>query len=211
MRYLALILLVLLPFVAAEEIKLDKFVNDYAGIISDVEEKELDTILKNIYDSGVAQFSIVTVKSLEGKDIESYSLDLAQGKLGDKEKNNGLLLLVSLEDRKYRFEVGRGIEYILNDAKVGRIGRDYLVPNFKEENYGNGIVEASRAVGSILLGDVESQYYVKEENAMNSNYLFLIILIIIIFIRFLKTIEYTKRDKYFDAAAGATILFGRGG
>ena len=116
------LLLILIPFTLAQEIEDKTFVNDYADIINPEEEIELNSVLNNLYEKDIAEFAVVTIKSLEGKDIESYSLNLAQEVLGD-EKNNGLLLLVSLEDKKYRFEVGRGLEAILNDAKVGRIGR----------------------------------------------------------------------------------------
>ena len=213
MRYFILIFLLLLPIIAAEEVKVENFVNDYANIINDTEEEELNTILKNLYDKSIAEYSIVTVNSLKGKAIESYSLELAQGKLGDKEKNNGLLLLISLEDKKYRFEVGRGLEANLNDAKVGRIGRNYLVPNFRNEEYGKGIVEASKAVESVLLENVESEYYVNEQPQVFPTYakIFLILVIIfigIIFIYLMRKAEKMKDGSYFDAAGGAVILFG---
>jgi len=198
--------------------EINEFVNDYADIINSNQEQQLNAVLKQIYDSGEAEYSIVTVKSLEGKDIESYSINLAQGVLGDKEKNNGLLLLVALEDRKYRFEVGRGIEYILNDAKVGRIGRNYLVPNFKEEDYSKGIIEASLAVRSILLGDNESEYYIEEDYYEEDadRIIFIIQTIMILFfmvgLPILGSIlrRNKHRNKYFDAATGAIILFGGG-
>jgi len=212
-----LMLLLLVPVVFAQDIEIKEFVNDYAGIIDVGTKAQLDTDLKQIYDSGIAQYSIVTIKSLEGKDIFSYSLDLAQGHLGDTEKNNGLLLLVALEEREYRFEVGRGIEYILNDAKAGRIGRTYLVPNFKEGNYSKGILEASLAVKSILLGENYSEYYVSDEEYDQSSEW--IIFLVIIFFMFIipAIINYAiwkrkNKDKHFDAAAAAIILFGgRGG
>jgi len=213
----ALLFLLLIPFVYAQNIEIKEFVNDYAGIIDPDTKIQLDSDLKQIYDSGIAQYSIVTIKSLEGKDIFSYSLDLAQGHLGSAEKNNGLLLLVALDDREYRFEVGRGIEYLLNDAKAGRIGRYYLVPNFKEGNYSKGILEASLAVKSILLGENYSEYYVSDEEYDSSSD-WIIFAVIILFMFILPAmINYAiwkrkNKDKYFDAAAAAVILFGgRGG
>lgn len=233
---LILSLLVAVPFLYSADIQIKEFVNDYADIINPDEEKQLDSILQNIYDSGIAQYSIVTVKSLEGKDIESYSLDLAQGNLGDSEKNNGLLLLVALDDRKYRFEVGRGLEYILNDAKVGRIGRTYLVPNFQSGDYGRGIVEASQAVKSILLNETDSEYAINDcvcaedeiliEKTVSGRYecscaklsdvLPFIIISFVIFIGifglviFLIVKASKSKNKYFNAATGALILFGGG-
>jgi uncharacterized protein len=209
------ILFLLAPFAYAQ-IEIKEYVNDYASVINESYKTELDDLLKTIKDSGVAEYSIVTVKSLEGKAIESYSLELAQGNLGDTEKNNGLLLLVAVDDRQYRFEVGRGIESILNDAKIGRIGRYYLVPNLQNNEYGKGILEASLAVKSTLLGENESEYYVSEDKGDSSGFItFIIMLSLIIgFNIFINVMARKKKKKYFDAATGAIILFGgfgRGG
>ena len=205
---LILLFLLFVPIVFSQEIK--TFVNDEANIIDN--EQELTAILNQIYDSGVAEYAIVTVDSLEGKDIFSYSLELAQGNLGDTEKDNGLLLLIALEERKYQFQVGRGLEYILNDAKVGRIGRNYLVPNFQNENYQQGILEASLSVRSILLGDVNSTYYPKTTK-VNANYYEAIssLMTLIFFIAIISYYSKKKKGKYFDAATAAIIIFGMGG
>ena len=207
--------MILLPQITlAEKIELKGFVNDYADMLNEAEEQELNSLLKEVYDSKTAEYAVVTIPSLEDQSLESYSLSLAQGKLGDKEKNNGLLLLISLEDRKYRFEVGRGIEYILNDAKIGRIGRTYLVPNFKEENYGKGIIEASLAVKSILLDDKESVYYIAETssdfrgNILSAFIFFFFVLIVLMPLLAVILKRYKSKNKYFDAAAGAIIIFG---
>jgi len=216
---LCLMLLLLIPVVFSV-VEIKGFVNDYAEVINPEDKAAIEVIAKQIYDSGVAEYSVVTVNSLEGKDIEFYSLEVAQGNLGDSETNNGLLLLVALEDRKYRFEVGRGIEYILNDAKVGRVGRTYLVPHFQEDDYGTGIIEASKSIRSVLLGDNASEYYIKEEVNYNKEdtyifiFKFIIFLVFFILIPLLASKKYQSRNKFFNAAMGAVILFGgrgRGG
>jgi uncharacterized protein len=211
-------ILLAVPIVLSQKGEIKGFVNDYADIIDESTEQQLNPVLQQLYDTDTAQYSIVTVISLEGQDIESYSLNLAQGKLGDKEKNNGLLLLVSLEDRRYRFEVGRGLEYILNDAKVGRIGRYYLVPNFQEGNYGKGILEASLAVKSILMGENESEYYISENEGYDEEQIravfFSLLVFLIIFSNLFIFIARRRKfkNRYFDAAAAAIIIFGgRGG
>ena len=142
---LFVLVFLLFPIVNAEkpeDVNLNGFVNDYAGVLDDAQESAISDVLKSLYDNGTAQIAVVTIKSLEGQDINGFAFKVAEGKLGDKEKNNGLLLLVSIEDRKYRFEVGRGLEPLLNDAKVGRIGRNDLVPAFREGKYGEGILNA---------------------------------------------------------------------
>ncbi len=199
----------------SSDYKITYFVNDYAGIIDDSTELELEGILKDIYDSGVAEYAIVTVPSLEGRSIEEYSLSLAQGNLGDSVKNNGLLLFIAVEDRKYRFEVGRGLEGDLNDAKVGRIARAFIVPSFKVENYNQGILDASYAVAAELSDNVSSPYYVKEESFFEKNEVLISILILMILINILGSIGKAKqKGKYFSAASNAAILytsFGKGG
>src|SRR3989344_2697961 len=74
----------------AEDIKLNSYVNDYADVFTPTEEQELYAKLDSLKQQGVAEFAIVTINSLEGRDIESYSLEVAQGHLGNTEKNNGL-------------------------------------------------------------------------------------------------------------------------
>src|SRR3989344_722833 len=210
-----LLILILIPSTLAQEIKIKTFVNDYAEIISPEEELELNSILTNLYEKDIAEFAVVTIVSLEGKDIESYSLSLAQEVLGD-ENNNGLLLLVSLEDKKYRFEVGRGLEATLNDAKVGRIGREILVENFRNDEYGKGIVEAAKTISGILVGDIEYE----EENSDSSTIssVAIILFVYFIFIMFsliINTIRKKKQgDDYYNSALGGAILLGslgRGG
>ncbi|RMF06732.1 TPM domain-containing protein, partial [Candidatus Woesearchaeota archaeon] len=145
------LLIIFFSSAVAEQVSFgESFVQDNAGILSPEEKALLSEILRQIYDSGRAEFAVVTINSLDGTPIEDYSYNLVEGRLGKEGADNGLLLLVAVEDRKYRFEVGRGIEDVLNDAKVGRIGRHYLVPNFKSGEYGKGIILASVAIAKEL-------------------------------------------------------------
>jgi uncharacterized protein len=215
------IMLLLMPLCySAQEIKISGYVNDYANVISPEYKSQIDEILGNLYKKDISQFSVVTIKTLNGQDIESYTYNLANGVLGNKEKNNGLLLLVAIDDHKYRFEVGRGIEPILNDAKIGRIGRVYLTPNFKNNDYGKGIYEAASAVNMILLnGTITADI---TQNDFTSKPIFIIIFFVLIFlIPIITKIWAAKRlvkdihDKnYFNAGMMAALLLsgrGRGG
>lgn len=199
----------------AEEISIKTYVNDYAGIFSADENAQITTIAKSIYDSGKAQYSVVAIKSLEGMDIETYSINLAQGNLGSTETNNGLLLLIAVDDRQYRFEVGKGLEGTLNDAKAGRIGRYYLVPYFRKEQYGQGAIEASKVLEQIIVNSTEPVALNEEEDDMTSVYIFIAIIIIYIIIMILVNIhrykEQKKKGKYFNAAKGASGVFWGGG
>ncbi len=125
---------------------------DLAGIIHDDVEAGLDRYLLELEQKTTAQFVVLTIKSLEGEPLEDFSINIAHNKwkLGQKDKDNGVLLLVSLQDRKYRFEIGYGLEGILPDSLVGSIGRQYLVPYFREGDYSQGIFAASLAVINII-------------------------------------------------------------
>jgi len=150
---LLMVFLLVLPISFAEspsDIKITSFVNDYGDVFSDEQEVTLSNLLKNIYDSKIAEFSIVTVKSLGGYDSQGFAQEISEGNLGDSEKNNGLLLLIAFEDRKYWFNVGRELEPIFNDAKIGRIGREAIVPYFKDGLYFEGSISATNEIAKEL-------------------------------------------------------------
>ena len=128
---------------------------DLAGIINDDVESRMDAYLLELEQKTTDQFVVLTIKGLEGASIDSLSIDIANNKwkLGQKGKDNGLLLLVALQDRKYRFEVGYGLEGILPDSLVGSIGRQYLVPYFRQGEYSTGIFDAVVAVCNIIASD----------------------------------------------------------
>lgn len=123
------------------------YVVDLAGIIDDGVENNLNGYLKELEQKTTAQVVVLTVQSLEGAPIGEFSLNTAHDrwKLGQKGKDNGLLIVVALEDRKYRFEVGYGLEGVLPDSLVGTIGRQYLVPYFRKGDYSTGVTTATLA------------------------------------------------------------------
>lgn len=124
---------------------------DLADIIKPDLERELVSALHELEKKTTAQMAILTVTSLDGQDIESFSLHVAeQWQLGQKGKDNGLLLTVALKDRKYRFETGYGMESMLPDSLLGSIGRKNLVPFFKQGKYDQGIAAATQAVLAVL-------------------------------------------------------------
>ncbi len=135
------------------------YVVDLAGIINDNVEANLNRYLLELEQKTTAQMIVLTINSLEGESLEDFSIKVAHDKwkLGQKGKDNGVLLLVSLEDRKYRFETGYGIEGILPDSLAGSIGRQYLVPSFKNKDYSTGIFTATLAVINIIASDAGAE------------------------------------------------------
>lgn len=128
---------------------------DLAGIIDDNIEDGLNRYLLELEQKTTAQMVILTITNLEGQSIEDVSIDIAHNKwkLGQKGKDNGLLLLVSLQDRKYRFETGYGLEGVLPDSLTGSIGREYLVPYFQKGDYSNGIAAAALVTINTIAGE----------------------------------------------------------
>ena len=122
------------------------YVNDYADVLSQETEDYIYEQSVALFEATTAQIVVVTVQNLEGRDLESYSIDLARSfKIGDGEKNNGLLILLALEERQSRIEVGSGLEGDLNDAKTGRIQDDYMIPYYKDNNFDDGMLNGYKA------------------------------------------------------------------
>ena len=122
------------------------YVNDYANILSPETEQFIMNNSIKLNDATKAQIVVVTVPSLDGQDIESYATELFRDfGIGDKDLNNGLLILVALEERLCRIEVGYGLEGVLPDGKTGRYQDVYMIPYFKEDNFDEGIVNGYKA------------------------------------------------------------------
>jgi uncharacterized protein len=120
-----------------------RYVVDLAGVFDAPTEARLNAMLHDLEAKTTAQVVVLTLKSLDGEPIENFSHQTAvQWGIGQKGKDNGVLLTVAVKDHKYRIEVGYGLESTLPDSLVGSIGRQYLVPNFRQGNYAGGITAA---------------------------------------------------------------------
>lgn len=124
------------------------YVVDLAGVINDNVEVTLNGYLRELEEKTTSQMVVLSIDSLEGESIEDLSINIAHDKwkLGQKGKDNGVLLLIAIQERKYRIEVGYGLEGVLPDSLAGSIGRQYLVPYFKKGDYSTGILTAALAV-----------------------------------------------------------------
>jgi uncharacterized protein len=133
--------------------KLTGRVNDYAEILSKAAEAQLERELKAHEDSTTNQIVVLTVTSLEGEMLEEVANRVfnAWG-LGQRGKDNGVLLLVAVDDRKLRIEVGNGLEGVLTDAHCGRIIRNEITPSFKYKEYETGIADGVAAIRGAIYG-----------------------------------------------------------
>lgn len=166
LTYCVLILVVLLPLVvnssadaATVPEKPLNYVTDLAGIVDNTAENQLNRYLRELEQKTTVQVAVLTINSLEGADLEDFSLTLAHDKwkLGQKGKDNGVLLLIAFKDRKYRIEVGYGLEGVLPDGLVGSIGRQFLVPNFRKGQFSKGIFETTLAIAQTIAKDAGTQ------------------------------------------------------
>ena len=131
------------------------YVVDLARIIDDSAEIRLNGYLRELEQKTTAQLVILTIQSLKGESIEDFSITLAHDRwrLGQAGKDNGLLLVVASQDKKYRIEVGYGLEGILPDSRVGTIGRQNLVPYFRRGDFSGGITGAALTLAGIIAAD----------------------------------------------------------
>ncbi|MCH8014886.1 MAG: TPM domain-containing protein, partial [Candidatus Dadabacteria bacterium] len=132
-----------------------KLVNDFANVLDDREELTLEKKLVAYNRKTSTQIAVVTINSLNGNEIGDYSFRLAEEwGIGGKGKDNGVLILVALEDRKMFIATGYGMEGVIPDAIAKRIVENYMKPNFRNNNYYKGIDDAT----SIIIGLASGQY-----------------------------------------------------
>ena len=128
-------------------------VTDNAQILSPDTQRVITEALKAHEDKTGNQVAVLTVPSLEGEGIEEYALNVFNGwKLGQKGKDNGILLVVAPSDRRMRIEVGYGLEGTLTDGTAGSIIRNVITPHFKKEDYNSGVSEGVKSIISVLEG-----------------------------------------------------------
>ena len=147
---------ILSQLIALEVPRLKSMVNDYGNVLSSKEEMQLERLLRDAQTKTSSQVVLLTIKSLQGENLEDYSLRVAdKWKLGQKEFDNGVLLLVAMQEKKIRIEVGYGIEPIITDAKSGFIIRNLIVPYFKKGDYAQGIANGLLAITGLITKEFE--------------------------------------------------------
>ena len=134
------------------------YVQDYAQVLSAEDKRRLLSIGQELDDKTTAQLAVVTVKTLDGQPIEDYALSiLREWGIGSKEKNNGALIVVAVQDRRSRIEVGYGLEGLLTDGLTGRIQDQAMIPYFRKGNYAAGIVNGYAVTASLIAKDAGVQ------------------------------------------------------
>ncbi|MFA5200640.1 MAG: TPM domain-containing protein, partial [Candidatus Omnitrophota bacterium] len=140
--FIVLLCAILVPAVFCED-KIpgpQGWVNDFAGIISKEYTDKLNSLIAELEEKTSAEIAVVTVKSIAPYDEKEYARMLFDSwKPGKKGKDNGVLILLALKERRWRIETGYGIEGIIPDGLCGEIGRNFMVPFFKSGDYSKGL------------------------------------------------------------------------
>ena len=147
------ILLFFINFAIAAEFPkpYDLYVNDFGKVFSDEETSYLRSILGDVKDNTTAQVVVITLNNLSGNDISEYATKIGQEwGVGDKEKDNGLVILYSQQENKIYASTGYGIEGILPDSKVGRLLDEYYVPDRDKGNTSVGIIKFTVVISQVL-------------------------------------------------------------
>ena len=146
--------LLLFAFSFCFALNFNEQINDEAHIFSQNEKDELLNLVQNFEQNSTTQIAIVTLNSLESRSIEELSLEIARGyKLGQKESDNGVLLLVAPNEKKVRIEVGYGLEGVLTDAVASQIINSVMIPEFKNGKMSEGVKEGVLAIIKVASGE----------------------------------------------------------
>jgi uncharacterized protein len=129
---------------------------DEAGLLDAATRTALTGSLAELEQKTTDQLVVVTLKSLQGTSIEDYGYQLGRRwQIGQKDKNNGVLLIVALNERKVRIEVGYGLEGTLTDAVTRLIIENSIMPRFKVSDYAGGIRRGVEDIIQVLGGDAQ--------------------------------------------------------
>jgi uncharacterized protein len=154
-RLLLLLILLTTPLYAQQKFPAPRgYVNDFAGVLDASATQHIEALCLELQQKTTAQMALVTITSLEGGDIRETANRLFEAwKIGQKGKDNGILLMDAIQDRKIWIEVGYGLEGILPDGKVGGIRDQYIVPYLSAGDRASGYYSGLAAIASVIAAD----------------------------------------------------------
>ncbi len=178
-------------------------VNDDAGMLSPQAFDKIEAELRSLEQTDSTQIVVLTVPSLEGEPIESFSMRVAEAwKIGMKSIDNGAILVIAKNDRKIRIEVGYGLEGRLTDLVSGQIIRNIMVPEFRTGNFDAGITQGVNAMILAVKGEYKAPvnpHRTSHGKGTGSFFPFL-------FIAFIALGQVGRTNRIFGAIAGAILL-----
>ena len=191
-----------------ETISPPRLINDFAEIISETHRQELEDKLVAFNDSTSTQICIVTVNSIGDYSIEDYAARLGRKwGVGQKDKNNGILIVVAKEERKVDIEIGYGLESYITDYDSKHIIDELIIPAFKQSNYYQGLEDATNRI----IGQLQGTYTAEAEQPEQLPFwVYIIIIGVIIFIVIIISSGSSGRGSGFGGG-GSSWTWGSGG
>ena len=214
---------------AAQIPAINSYATDNSGILSASAKSNLENDLRDLEKSTNGVQYVVYIENEFPKEysLEEYTLKIAEAnKIGKKGNDNGILLYVAIKDKKYRWELGYGVESTLSSALLGRISREYLVANFRNNDYEQGILQAVDVTKRILLGSNDADIVAlknEENNKSRDTYTYFILgfIMVLMLMGIITAIKDSRKqangrkhnDSFYHGAAWGLFAggFGRGG
>lgn len=130
------------------------FINDFAGILTSQDKTDLIQVSQALKKATGAELAVAIVDSVESLSPKEYAVKLFEKwGIGEKGKDNGVLVLLAMKERRIEIEVGYGLEGVLNDALAGKILDNYAVPYFKQGEMATGVLETAKAISQVVSGE----------------------------------------------------------
>lgn len=144
-------ILVALPASALHRLNFDGFIADEANLLSKDIKYDLNMTLWDLQKKSGADIAVITLPSLEGKSVEDTALEIGRTyKIGSKDKNNGVVFLTTLSERKMRIELGSGLEKKINMKSIENIRDNDILPYYRKSDYQNGIARGTYKLAEIV-------------------------------------------------------------
>lgn len=214
MRKLLFLLLIFLALNAfADDVPgYSGYVNDYAGVISEKDKASMEDVAKEVEEKTGAQIAVLTVKSMAPyASIEDFGMAVAEKwKVGEKGKDTGIILILAMEERKVRIEIGYGLEGIINDSKAGRVLDNTVIPYFRGGDFSAGLRRGMFRIADII--GTEMNVELDERAKMQDNtfterlcMLIFFIIFVSIFLMMIRRAKNAKRTgrRYYGSSFGA--------
>lgn len=197
-KFFTFIFCLCLPlFISAQDIpepmRPARAVNDFAGMLSSQEQGLLERKLRNYNDSTSSALVVVTVPTTAGMDIAQYTTQLAhKWGVGEGELDNGLVILVSRDDKRVNISTGYGLEGAVPDAMAKRIIEQQIKPAFRDGNYYAGLDKATDTIIQLASGEYSGVTFAEENSSDVSIWLVLLVLFFLVIFPILRIRQYRK-------------------
>ncbi len=165
------------------------YVNDFARVISTQDRRAIEETASSLKQGGNIELAVVTVRSLDGLGVEEYAIGLAEAwGVGTSAEDLGVILLLAVDDRRIRIEVGYGLEGDLPDGLAGSLLDTHVIPDLRQNNYSQALVKGSSALASLLAQrrgfDLPRTAAVQTQSSQESelpSFLYVLIILFVIF------------------------------